>query len=122
MSHPATTEPIQMVVTGSVPAVIGSACPMRSDSVCRPDLPPELAVARTSVGQHPAWDRVVSTAAECGFCRTFGGGWIPGLHSVGWGCRHNGSIEGVNTKTKLFKRQMYGRASFALLRHRILPG
>ncbi len=32
----------------------------------------------------------------------------------------NGPIEGVNTKTKLIKRQMYGRASFQLLRHRIL--
>lgn len=35
---------------------------------------------------------------------------------------HNGTTEGVNTKTKLLKRQMYGRASFALLRHRILLG
>jgi transposase len=35
---------------------------------------------------------------------------------------HNGRTEGVNTKTKLIKRQMYGRASFALLRHRILLG
>jgi transposase len=33
---------------------------------------------------------------------------------------HNGRTEGVNTKTKLIKRQMYGRAGFQLLRHRIL--
>jgi hypothetical protein len=33
---------------------------------------------------------------------------------------HNGGTEGVNTKTKLVKRQMYGRAGFRLLRHRIL--
>lgn len=33
---------------------------------------------------------------------------------------HNGRTEGVNTKTKLLKRQMYGRAGFELLRHRIL--
>lgn len=33
---------------------------------------------------------------------------------------HNGGTEGVNNKTKLIKRQMYGRASFPLLRHRIL--
>lgn len=33
---------------------------------------------------------------------------------------NNGPIEGVNTKTKLIKRQMYGRADFELLRHRIL--
>ncbi|WP_227981914.1 transposase [Nocardia spumae] len=32
----------------------------------------------------------------------------------------NGPIEGVNTKTKLIKRQMYGRASLELLRHGIL--
>ncbi|MFI2577470.1 ISL3 family transposase [Streptomyces rochei] len=35
---------------------------------------------------------------------------------------HNGGTEGVNTKTKLIKRQMYGRAGFTLLRHRILLG
>ena len=35
---------------------------------------------------------------------------------------HNGQTEGVNTKTKMIKRQMYGRAGFALLRHRILLG
>jgi transposase len=33
---------------------------------------------------------------------------------------HNGRTEGVNTKTKMLKRQMYGRAGFTLLRHRIL--
>jgi transposase len=35
---------------------------------------------------------------------------------------HNGGTEGVNTKTKLIARQMYGRARFTLLRHRILLG
>ncbi len=33
---------------------------------------------------------------------------------------HNGRTEGVNTKTKMIKRQMYGRARFTLLRHRVL--
>jgi len=33
---------------------------------------------------------------------------------------HNGRTEGVNNKTKMIKRQMFGRAGFALLRHRIL--
>ncbi len=33
-----------------------------------------------------------------------------------------GPIEGINTKSKLIKRQMYGRAGFPLLRHRILLG
>ena len=32
----------------------------------------------------------------------------------------NGPIEGANTKVKRLKRQMYGRAGFALLRQRIL--
>ncbi|HEX5493795.1 MAG TPA: transposase [Mycobacteriales bacterium] len=32
----------------------------------------------------------------------------------------NGPTEGINTKTKLIKRQMYRRAGFHLLRHRIL--
>jgi transposase len=32
----------------------------------------------------------------------------------------NGSIEGANAKIKLLRRQMYGRAGFALLRKRIL--
>jgi transposase len=32
----------------------------------------------------------------------------------------NGPIEGTNTKVKLLKRQMYGRAGFPLLRRRIL--
>jgi hypothetical protein len=32
----------------------------------------------------------------------------------------NGTAEGVNTKVKLLKRQIYGRAGFALLRRRIL--
>ncbi|WP_425300871.1 transposase [Nocardia wallacei] len=33
-----------------------------------------------------------------------------------------GPTEGVNTKTKLIKRQMYGRAGFPLLRYRTLLG
>lgn len=32
----------------------------------------------------------------------------------------SGRVEGLNTRTKLLKRQMYGRASFSLLRKRIL--
>ena len=35
---------------------------------------------------------------------------------------HNGRTESVKTKTTLLKRQMYGRAGFDLLRHRILLG
>ncbi|SNR96016.1 Transposase [Actinomadura mexicana] len=35
---------------------------------------------------------------------------------------HNGGTEGVNTKTKLIKRQINSRAGFHLLRHRILLG
>jgi transposase len=32
----------------------------------------------------------------------------------------NGQTEGQVNRLKLLKRQMYGRASFALLRHRLL--
>jgi transposase len=32
----------------------------------------------------------------------------------------SGRVEGLNTRTKLLQRQMYGRASFPLLRQRIL--
>jgi transposase len=32
----------------------------------------------------------------------------------------DGPSEGANTKVKLLKRQMYGRAGFSLLRQRIL--
>jgi transposase len=32
----------------------------------------------------------------------------------------SGRVEGRNTRTKLLERQMYGRASFPLLRKRIL--
>lgn len=35
---------------------------------------------------------------------------------------HNGRAEGVNTTTKLIKRQMYGRAAFTFLCHRMLLG
>ena len=61
-------------------------------------------------------------------------GDLPALHAVVRGLRKdldavvaalslpysNGPIEGTNTKFKLLKRQMYGRAGFALLRQRIL--
>jgi len=59
---------------------------------------------------------------------------LPALHSCTTGLRadldaviaglllpySNGPIEGANTKVKYLKRQMYGRAGFALLRQRIL--
>jgi transposase len=35
---------------------------------------------------------------------------------------HNGRTEGVSIKTKMIKRQRYGRAGFILPRHRILLG
>jgi transposase len=33
---------------------------------------------------------------------------------------HSGGAEGVNTKMKRMMRQMHGRTSFTLLRHRIV--
>jgi transposase len=61
---------------------------------------------------------------------------LPSLHSFARGLNldikaataavtlpyHNGRTEGVNTKTKKIKRDMFGRAGFELLRHRILLG
>ncbi|MFD0535215.1 transposase [Actinomadura luteofluorescens] len=61
---------------------------------------------------------------------------MPNLHSFIRGLRldldavraaltsdyHNGGTEGAITKTKMIKRQRYGRAGFHLLRHRILLG
>ncbi len=61
---------------------------------------------------------------------------LPHLHSLARGLdldikaataavtlpHHNGRTEGVNNKTKMIKRQMFGRAGFSLLRHRILLG
>jgi len=35
---------------------------------------------------------------------------------------HNGRTEGVNTRSRMIKRQMHGRAGFTLLCHRILLG
>jgi len=60
--------------------------------------------------------------------------YLPALHAFVRGLRKdldavlaglslpysNGPIEGTNTKFKLLKRQMYGRAGFALLRQRLL--
>jgi transposase len=65
---------------------------------------------------------------------TVDGDDLPALHSFVHGLRmdldavvagltlpySNGPIEGANTKVKFLKRQMYGRAGFALLRQRIL--
>jgi transposase len=59
---------------------------------------------------------------------------LPGIHSFVQGLRKdlpavtaglslpysNGPMEGTNTKVKLLKRQLYGRAGFPLLRQRIL--
>ena len=58
----------------------------------------------------------------------------PGLHSLARGIRQDyqavrnavtlpwssGLVEGLNTRTRLLQRQMYGRATFKLLRKRIL--
>jgi transposase len=46
----------------------------------------------------------------------------PGRHSRAHAAVSHGRTEGASTKTKMIKRQMYGRAGFTLLRHRILLG
>jgi transposase len=64
-------------------------------------------------------------AADLPSLHSFARGLDPGAQAVIAAVTlpfHNGRTEGVNTKTKMIKRQMYGRAGFTLLRHRILLG
>jgi transposase len=70
----------------------------------------------------------------CGQDAALGLDDLPALHSFAQGLQKdrtavqsgldlpysNAATEGVNHKTKLLKRQTYGRAGFALLRQRIL--
>jgi hypothetical protein len=70
----------------------------------------------------PTW---METAQSSGFpaLRSFVNGLRLDLKAVTAGLTlpySNGPMEGANTKVKLIKRQMYGRAGFPLLRQRIL--
>ena len=65
------------------------------------------------------------TAADLPHLHAFARGLAQDRDAVNAGLTlpyHNGGTEGVNTKTKRIMRQMHGRASFDLLRHRILLG
>jgi len=100
-----------------------NACPEMSDlAALVRAFAPLLTPADDNADRLEEW---ISTAQEVS---------LPHIHSFLRGLRfdqdavraaltseyHNGGTEGVNTKTKLIKRQMYGRAGFRLLRHRIL--
>jgi hypothetical protein len=64
-------------------------------------------------------------AADLPHLHSFTNGLDPGIKAATAALTlpyHNGRTEGVNCKTKMLKRQMFGRAGFALLRHRILLG
>ncbi len=64
-------------------------------------------------------------AAGLPHLRSFARGLEPGLKAATAAVtlpHHNGRTEGVSTKTKKIKRDMFGRAGSELLRHRILPG
>jgi transposase len=64
-------------------------------------------------------------AADLPHVRSFTRGLDPDLQAATAALtlpHHNGRTQGVNTKTKMIKKQMYGRAGFTLLRHRILLG
>nr|WP_269327972.1 transposase [Kineosporia mesophila] len=70
----------------------------------------------------PAW---MESAHTSGFpaVRSFVNGLRLDLKAVTAGLTlpySNGPMEGANTKVKILKRQMYGRAGFPLLRRRIL--
>ena len=83
----------------------------------------------------PVW-QLLAEIREQGWAETARASDLPHLHAFTRGLDldkqaviaavtlpfHNGRTEGVNTKTKMIKRQMYGRAGFTLLRHRILLG
>jgi transposase len=131
---PAPPTPRQ--VTGLItadPARLGEAGHGQLDAICRRC--PELAAlashvtgfARILTGRHEdqldAW--IAAVSADPG---------QPELHSFTTGIGQDeqavrnaltlpwssGLVEGLNTRTKLIKRQMYGRATFPLLRKRIL--
>jgi transposase len=113
------------------------------------DLDPGNAAALAAIrGRCPGLDALAAHVAA--FARILTGrhasqldGWLaraeadpgqPELHAFAAGIRqdhdavlnaltlpwNSGRVEGLNTRTKLLKRQMYGRASFPLLRKRIL--
>src|SRR5205814_7767227 len=74
--------------------------------------------------RHDYWITTV-TAADLPHLHVFTRGLDQDRDAVNAGLTlpyHNGGTEGVNTKTKRIMRQMHGRASFDLLRHRILIG
>jgi transposase len=73
-------------------------------------------------GKLHEWTRA-ARAADLPNVHAFTRGLDPGMAAVTAALTlpfHNGRTESVNTKTKMIKRQMYGRAGFTLLRHRIL--
>ncbi|MYV75759.1 hypothetical protein GT352_17725 [Streptomyces sp. SID1046] len=84
-----------------------------------------LAHHQHRVGEHAALQEWIEAVTAVG---------LPALHGFARGLEKdraavqagldlpysNGTTEGVNNKTKLLKRQTYGRAGFALLRQRIL--
>jgi transposase len=119
LTRPDTLKPDQQEVLHKTT----SACPEMSQLACLVrDFAQFLTPADDNTGRLEEW---ISTAQEVN---------LPQVHSFIRGLRldqdavhaaltsehHNGGTEGVNTKTKLIKRQMYGRAGFPLLRHRIL--
>ena len=80
--------------------------------------------AKILTGRHgDRLDTWLAAAAEHPALASFANGIRQDYHAVRNGltlCWNSGRVEGLNTRTKLLQRQMYGRASFPLLRKRIL--
>src|ERR1035441_9600194 len=133
---------------GSYTTVHAFLTPLKLAAPPRPPAPPTPRQVTGLITGDPA--RLGAAGHDPGFARILTGRhehqpgtWIaavdadpgqPGLHSFTTGIRQDeqavrnaltlpwssGLVEGLNTRTKLIKRQMYGRAAFPLLRKRIL--
>jgi len=94
-------------------SLVGLVCDFARCCALNPPTRPGSANGPTPHGQRTCRASTPSPAAWS---------WTPRLSSPPSRCRFTTAGQGVNTKTKMIKRQMYGRAGFTLLRQRILLG
>ena len=104
-------------------ARLESACPeMTTLTALISSFAGMLAPARENESQLQRWI-TAAREADLPVLHSFTRGLDLDIHAVTAALTlpfHNGRTEGVNTKAKMIKRQMYGRAGFTLLRHKIL--
>ena len=118
LTRPAALSDAQQALLGTLTA----ACPEMTSLVADPVL---RRPAQADPGNDDKLQESIraARAADLPSVHAFTRGLDPGMAAVTAAVTlpfHNGRTEGVNTKTKMIKRQMYGRAGFTLLRHRIL--